>query len=183
MLRGDYRYESDELAEILTNTDYDLVPIVVGKNNDGSYLKDGHHRWRAYDIANIKPLIWQVEVIKTTTPGDPNLILEIEPGVETKSAINETANAMENKKLSFMIEQFYKAAQSLFESSKGEFSKLSDLIDDYCVLPPSIRLVSRDGEMVYVADFMHVTEGKHKLYGSSPHEVFMKLKEFLENHK
>lgn len=69
-LRGDYRYESDKLADVLLNTKYDLVPPVVGVSGAGKHLQDGHHRWRAYLQAGIAPLVLEVEV----TPMNLNFI-------------------------------------------------------------------------------------------------------------
>jgi hypothetical protein len=49
--RGDYRYDSSELAAVI-EAGADLVPISVGaKGEDGPYwVLDGHHRLRAYGM-------------------------------------------------------------------------------------------------------------------------------------
>lgn len=56
-LRGDTRYSSQKLANFLLTTKYDLVPIIIGRSGYGLHLLDGHHRWRAYTMANIMPLV------------------------------------------------------------------------------------------------------------------------------
>lgn len=87
-LRGDYRYPSDELARVLADTDYDLVPPVVGVSNAGHHLLDGHHRWRAYLLANIQPLILEIEVVPTHRQ-IPSIVAIVSPKVQRKSPINE----------------------------------------------------------------------------------------------
>ena len=55
--RGDYRYDSSDLAAVIEEGS-DLVPISVGaRGEDGPYwVLDGHHRLRAYDMAG-KPAL------------------------------------------------------------------------------------------------------------------------------
>jgi hypothetical protein len=61
-LRGDMRYSSDDLAKYLLDTEYDLVPCIVGSSGMGEHLLDGHHRWRAYLIAGLSPLVLEIKV-------------------------------------------------------------------------------------------------------------------------
>ncbi len=76
-LRGDHRYSSEEMAEFLRdNPKKDLLPIQVGKLHGSLNLLDGHHRWRAYLLADRPPLVLLTEVIKNI--GDePMLIFHV----------------------------------------------------------------------------------------------------------
>lgn len=48
--RGDWRYPSDDLAEIVRDGG-DLAPIAAGERGGTFFVLDGHHRLRAYKMA------------------------------------------------------------------------------------------------------------------------------------
>lgn len=61
-LRGDTRYSNEPMAKYLLDSTYDLVPPVVGSTGMGNHLLDGHHRWRAYLLAGLAPLILEIKI-------------------------------------------------------------------------------------------------------------------------
>lgn len=68
--RGDYRYHSGELAEIV-RSGLDLVPIVAGVHAGGAHVLDGHHRLRAYALAGqVVPAL----LVSARTDGEPATI-------------------------------------------------------------------------------------------------------------
>lgn len=84
-LRGDYRYSSEKMAEFLATTDYDLVPILVGKTEQGQHLLDGHHRWRAYEAAGFKPLVLSIQIQRSRTDR-PLIIANVDNNSRTKTS-------------------------------------------------------------------------------------------------
>jgi hypothetical protein len=82
-LRGDYRYPSETMTAFLCNTDFDLIPVLVGWTSAGGHLLDGHHRWRAYLAAGIRPLILSITLHKQS--GDvPQIVVELGESAMTR---------------------------------------------------------------------------------------------------
>ena len=87
-LRGDYRYDSTDLARVLVETKYDLLPPYVGVSRHGQHLLDGHHRWRAYKMAGIAPLVMQIQV-ENSTGSTPKIICEYDNSIYEKTIIDK----------------------------------------------------------------------------------------------
>lgn len=85
-LRGDYRYPSDPMSQYLLSTQYDLVPPVVGSTGMGNHLLDGHHRWRAYLLAGLAPLILEVKIEPSHSPV-PKAVAIVDASATTKEKI------------------------------------------------------------------------------------------------
>jgi hypothetical protein len=66
--RGDYRYSSEKLVDVL-NSGKDLAPVAVG-SIDGKtlHILDGHHRMRAYQEVGKKMLAFVVSIEHDNQP-------------------------------------------------------------------------------------------------------------------
>lgn len=87
-LRGDNRYPSDPMSQYLLTTKYDLVPPIVGASGMGNHLLDGHHRWRAYLLAGIDPLILEIKIEPSHSP-IPKIVAVVDNSAMTKIIPNQ----------------------------------------------------------------------------------------------
>ncbi len=71
----------------LENTEYELLPALVGLDFEGhTSLLDGHHRWRAYRDLKREPLVLEISFRKSAS-SEPVVVAQAELRIVQKAKL------------------------------------------------------------------------------------------------